>query len=169
MKIFPKEDIEITTELSVAQVQERLSANIQPLKKFTFGFSNYTDEQFTGFIEDNIFEIERVIIGRNSFVPQIKGQIQAPPKGSKIIMQLRLHHFVPTFMKFWLGGVFCFGFLGTIIGVLTQETNPLFIVFPLLMIIFAIGLVHYGFNSEKKKSIDDLCRILNGKCSSSLD
>ncbi len=163
MKIFPKDDIEITTELSVAQVQEILSANIQPAKKFTFGFSHYTDEPFTGFIEDNTFEIERVIIGRNSSVPQIKGQIQAAKKGSKIIMQLRLHRFVPAFMTFWLGGVFC-GVLGILIGALTQGTNPLFIVFPLLMMMFVIVVVHYGFNSEKEKSIDDLCRILNGNC-----
>jgi hypothetical protein len=50
-----------------------------------------------------------------------------------------------------------------IIGVVNQGTNPFLLIFPLIMIAFGIGLVHYGFNSEREKSINDLKRILNGQ------
>ena len=65
-------------------------------------------------------------------------------------------------MVFWMVGV-GFAFVMGIIGVINQGTNPILLIFPLIMIVFGIGLVHYGFNSEKEKSINDFKRILNGQ------
>ncbi len=99
---------------------------------------------------------------RNSFLPQIKGTIQPNINGTKIVVDLEVHTFVVVFMLFWLTFV---GFALVIgaIGVIHQGTNPIFLIFPLIMIGFGIGLVQYGYNSQKDTSITDLKRIINGQ------
>lgn len=77
-------------------------------------------------------------------------------------MDLKIHRFVIVFMAFWLGGV-GLGLVGTIYGILRQETNPLFAVVPLVMLAFGIGLAFFGFNSEKEKSIAKIKQMVAGK------
>jgi disulfide bond formation protein DsbB len=65
-------------------------------------------------------------------------------------------------MLFWFTFV-GFTLIMGVIGVFNQSTNPLMLIVPLIMIGFGIGLVHYGFNSQKDKSINDLKRVINGQ------
>jgi hypothetical protein len=127
------------------------------------GFNKSRSKQlFEGIFEQDRFEIQRIITGQNSFLPQIKGQIHPDSSGTKLVANLKVHTFVIAFMLFWLTFV-VFAFVMGIIGVINQGTNPLLLIFPLIMIGFGIGLVNYGFNSQRDKSINDLKRILNGQ------
>ncbi|MBC9797860.1 hypothetical protein [Sinomicrobium weinanense] len=163
MKIIPSEKIEITTELSNQEVRKILMDNIRPKKGLTIRFNKSRDKElFEGnFIQDK-FEIQRIISGRNSFLPQIKGQIQSNINGTKLVADLKVHTFVIVFMIFWLTFI-SFAFVMVIIGVINQGTNPLLLIFPLIMIAFGIGLIHFGFNKEKENSINDLKRIISGQ------
>ncbi|WP_233269891.1 hypothetical protein [Polaribacter sp. L3A8] len=116
---------------------------------------------FEADFEQDSFKIQRIITGRNSFLPQIKGQILPSINGTRLVADLKIHSSVIVFMLFWLTFV-GFAFITGIIGVINQGINPLFLIVPLIMIGFGIGLINYGFNSQKEKSINDLKKILNG-------
>jgi len=162
MKIIPSDKIEILTTLSNQEVRKILTENIRPKKVLKFGFNQAQErELFEGNFEQNSFEIQRVITGRNSFLPQIKGQILPNINGTKLVADLKVHTLVIVFMVFWLTFVGITFIMG-IIGVINQGTNLLFLIGPLIMIGFGIGLINYGFNSQKEKSINDLKKILNG-------
>ena len=163
MKIIPSDKIEILTTLSNQEVRKILAENIRPKKRLRIGFNKSKEKElFEGNIEQNRFKIQRIITGRNSFLPQIKGQIQSNINGTKLVADLKVHTSVIVFMIFWLSFVGLAFILG-IVGVINQGTNPLFLIVPLIMIAFGIGLTNYGFNSQKEKSINDLKKILSGQ------
>jgi hypothetical protein len=163
MKIIPSDKIEILTTLSNQEVRKLMAENIRPKKGLKIGFNKSREKElFEGIFEQDRFEIQRIITGRNSFIPQIKGQIQPNINGTKLVADLKVHTFVIVFTLFWLTFV-GFAFIMGIIGVINQGTNPILLIFPLIMIGFGIRLVNYGFNSQKDKSISDLKRIINGQ------
>lgn|SRR5690606_1656921 len=163
MKLIPSENIELKTELSNQEVRKILHEYIRPKKGSRFGFKNQKEDKlFEGTFERDEFIIQRIIKGRNSFLPQIKGKIQSDFNGTKLIAVLKVHNFSIFFMLFWLTFI-GFAFIMGIIGVINQATNPILLIFPLIMIAFGIGLVHFGFNKEKENSINDLKRIINGQ------
>tara|TARA_R110000744_G_scaffold141026_1_gene252369 strand:+ start:961 stop:1458 length:498 start_codon:yes stop_codon:yes gene_type:complete len=163
MKIIPSEKIELATGLSKQEVRKILQENIRPKKGLTIGFNKPKDDKlFEGIFEQDKFEIQRIIKGRNSFLPQIKGQIQTDINGTKLILDLKIKGFVIIFLIFWLGFV-SLALIGTLVGISAQGTNPLALIFPLIMIAFGIGLAYFGFNNEKDKSINDLRQILNAR------
>ncbi|WP_428740472.1 hypothetical protein [Tenacibaculum sp.] len=160
MKIIPSEKVEFKTTLSVTEVDNKLRENIQPKRGGRLGFSKKEkDKVFEGNHTNRKFEIQRVIYHRNSFLPQIKGSYQSTVNGTKVIAELKLHGFVVVFMIFWLSGV-SLALIATIIGIITQETNPIAIIIPLIMLAFGFGLSHYGFYMEKEKSINELKKVL---------
>ncbi|WP_343330601.1 hypothetical protein [Polaribacter staleyi] len=162
MKIIPSDKIEIVTTLSMQEARKILSENIRPKKIFKFSFNQpQKKELFEGNFEQDNFKIQRIITERNSFLPQIKGQILPSINGTRLVADLKIHSSVIVFMLFWLTFV-GFAFITGIIGVINQGINPLFLIVPLIMIGFGIGLINYGFNSQKEKSINDLKKILNG-------
>ena len=164
MKIIPSVTVEIQTALSSQEVRKLLAEYIRPKKRLMFGFNHpQQKELFEGSFEQDTFEIQRIIApGRNSFLPQIKGQIQPDINGTKLVANLKVHSLVIVFMLFWFTFV-GFALIMGVIGVFNQGTNPLMLIVPLIMIGFGIGLVHYGFNSQKDKSINDLKRVINGQ------
>ncbi|WP_040278561.1 hypothetical protein [Psychroserpens damuponensis] len=159
MKLIPSETIEIKSSLSIDQIRELLAHNIEPKMKFKFSKNH---KIFEGFIEQDTFEIQRIIRGRNSFKPYIKGDIKSHNNGTLLSASLKMNHFVITFILIWLGMV-CFGFFVSIYAVLRQDLNPIAAFGPLIMIVFAYGLMNYGFDSEKKKGIEALETLLKGK------
>lgn len=163
MKIIPSDKIEIVTTLSNQEVRKIMAENIRPKKGFKIGFNKSSEKElFEGTLNQDKFEIQRIITGRNSFLPQIKGQIQPNINGTKLIADLKVNTFAIVFMIFWLTFI-GLAFVMGIIGIMNQGTNPFLLIFPLIMIAFGIGIVHYGFNSEREKSVNELKRILNGQ------
>lgn len=159
MKIIPSEKIEFNTALSITEVNNELRKNIQPKRGIRFGFSKKeNDKVFEGNHSNGKFEVQRVIYHRNSFLPQIKGTYQSSVNGTKVTAELKLHGFVVVFMTFWLSGV-SLALIATIFGIITQGTNPIAVIIPIIMLAFGFGLGHFGFNMEKEKSIRELKKI----------
>ncbi|MCX7548078.1 hypothetical protein OS188_08950 [Xanthomarina sp. F1114] len=160
MKIFPSEKIELSTKLSNQEVRSILRTYIRPKKIFKFGFkADKENKLFEGYFEQDRFKIQRIIRGRNSFIPQIEGQIQPHTGGTKLIAYLKIQTFVIVFMTFWLGGV-SLSFITILVGVIMEDTPLFVIIFPLVMLVFGLGLIQYGFKRERKNSINDLKQIL---------
>lgn len=166
MKIIPSERIEIISSFTIEEVKRVLDDNIQPKVRFNFTYPN-KHRVFEGFYEDNIFEIQRIIRGRNSFIPKIKGKLSSHENGSKLMATFKMNQFVIIFMIIWLGfvGVGFFVALGLVIS---ENLNPFIIVGPFVMMIFGFGLMNYGFNSEKKKAVKALEKILKAKAHSTV-
>ncbi|MFB9056773.1 hypothetical protein ACFFU9_08465 [Mariniflexile ostreae] len=161
MKIIPSEKIVLKTELSNQEVRKVLAENIQLKKKTLFGFTRLNEEKpFEGVFKHDTFKIQRLIKGRNSFVPTIKGEIQSDFNETKIIVTLNIPKSTLIFIIYWLTFV-GFVFIMGLTGMATQGTNAGLLILPLLMGVFAIILTHYGFNSQKEKSINDLKKILD--------
>lgn len=160
MKIIPSQKTELITELSIQEVRDVLREHIQPKKGFSIGLPQQRNKKvFEGFFESDQFQIRKVSDRNNSFSPQIHGHIKTDLNNTKLIINFRVHGFVLAFIFLWIGLVFM-AFITTIIGVVTQEGNPLLALIPLLMIVFAIGLTHFGFNSGKENAIRSLKKVL---------
>lgn len=163
MKLIPSDQIDIISPHTKAEVEYRLKENIQPKRGIEIRLTKPKNQKaFEGVLTQNGFQIQRVINGKNSFLPQIKGTIQGGINGTKVQIDLTIHRFVIVFMTIWLSMI-SFFLIGTVYGIITQDTNPVFAIVPLIMIAFGIGMVHFGYSSEKQKSVDELKRILEGR------
>jgi hypothetical protein len=159
MKIIPSEKLEFNTTHSIIEVENKLKENIQPKRGVRFGFSKReNDKVFEGNYSNGKFNFQRVIYHRNSFLPQINGTYRNTSGGTKIIAELKIHGVVVVFLVFWLCGV-SLALIATVLGIIKQGTNPMFIIVPLIMLAFGVGLGHFGFNMEKEKSISELEKI----------
>lgn len=154
MKYLPYEDITYKTNLSEQEVLTRLSGFVEP-KKFGLG-RNYIKE-YEGSIDNNSFEISRVIQYRNSFLPQINGRIQNGNDGVKIQLTMSLHAFVSFFLIVWCSFALIF-FIGVSIKAIREKEISVELFLPLCMLLFVYALTMVGFKSESKKSKEYLRR-----------
>ncbi|MCT2406680.1 hypothetical protein NZD88_03800 [Chryseobacterium antibioticum] len=145
MKYLPFERIIYRTNLSEQEVITRLSGFVEP-KKFSFGKTS--TKEYEGSVNDNSFEINRIISNRNSFLPQISGTIQKNNYGTQIGVTMKLHVFVFLFLVGWCG----FAMLFLISVCMTQQKVSGDFFGPILMLLFVYGLTMLGFKTESKKS-----------------
>lgn len=153
MKLIPSEKIEMKTDLSIQEVRDILTNNIRPKKKIFLSFTREKEDKlFEGTFKNDEFKLQRIVIGKKSFAPQIIGKIQGDTEDTKLTMDMKLRFSTILFLIYAIGFV-CFAFIMGLIGVLNQETNPILLIFPFVMLVFIIGLVQYSFSNEKEKSI----------------
>ena len=157
-KFLPVENLVYKTKLSKEQAIAKLAENIEAKKAFGLSAFNYSySKPYIGKISGNIFEIERVIQYRNSFLPTIKGEVFSDYEGTKINVHMKPQSFVFVFMLVWVGGV-TLGCIVAIIASLTQKFSPFFLI-PFAMLLFGVGLFYGAFKSESSTSKKDLKRI----------
>jgi hypothetical protein len=60
---------------------------------------------FVGSIDGSTFQLRRVISGRNSFLPQIRGHVTPTVGATRVKVIMFMHPFTIVFMLFWLGMV----------------------------------------------------------------
>ncbi|GAA5101790.1 hypothetical protein GCM10023210_42070 [Chryseobacterium ginsengisoli] len=156
MKYLPFEHLIYKTDLSEKEAIKKLSDCIETKKR---RFGNASNKEYEGFINENSFEINRIIRYRNSFLPQITGTVQRNNSETEIEIKMRLNLLVLVFMIFWCSFVIFF-----LIAVLTQaEKISVAIFIPFFMLSFAYLLTMFGFKSESKKSKEDLKKIFEAK------
>lgn len=161
-KYLPIENIIYKSKLSTEQTIQKLNENIEAEKSFGFGAHNFTySKPYIGKIIGNSFEIKRAISYRNSFLPQIKGEIYSDFDGTKIKVNMKPHSFVLVFMTIWFGGVFI-GCIATTFALFTKEFTPFFLI-PFGMLIFGIALLYGAFKTESSTSKKDLMKILEAE------
>lgn len=163
MKLIPSVNIELVSTFSKEEIENILKKNVGPRRGIELRFSKpKIDKPFEGYYANGQFEIQRAINYKNSFLPQIKGTVSESVNGTRIWAKLQMHGFVMAFMAIWLGGV-SLGLIGSIYVMVSQDANPAIVMVPFLMLAFGVGMVYFGFNAEKDKSINELKRILNAR------
>ncbi|MCC3217516.1 hypothetical protein LIV57_19830 [Chryseobacterium sp. X308] len=159
MKYLPFERITYKTNLSEKEVLTRLSGFVEP-KKFGLG-KNYIKD-YEGSVDNNSFEISRVIQYRNSFLPQINGKIQNENNGTQIQVTMSLNAFVFFFLIVWCSFALIF-FIGVSIKTIREKEISLELFLPLSMLLFVYALTMVGFKSESKQAKDYLRRSFDAE------
>ena len=105
MLFIPFESLTITTSLTFSEVLCRLDEVVTTPKAFRriLPFGAPPAKPYEGTISGKTFKINRIIIGRNSFLPIIKGDIHTQPFGCSIKIRMSLHKIVLAFMLLGCG------------------------------------------------------------------
>ena len=156
MKYLPTEDITFQSKLKEAELIQRLEDSIEPVKAFRFGpFNGVETKPYQGKIVGNSFKISRIIAYRNSFLPQISGNIENTFSGSLIRVKMRLHVAVIVFLCIWGGVVGAVGiaFLSQSFG--SKDFDPMMLT-PLGMLVVFYVVIMLAFKYESNQSKADL-------------
>ena|SRR5687768_7943521 len=157
MLFAPFERLTIETPLAPEEVRQRLAQIIEPKQMFRFFSRDH--KAYQGNLNNDRFEVSRIIHYRNSFLPVIKGEIRPGLGGTVVDITMHPHPFVIAFMIIW------FGFAGTIFaGILSTSlisiwqsnggslTDLAGVIFPAGFLLFGYVLVMGGFKFEAAKS-----------------
>jgi hypothetical protein len=165
-KILPFENYVLTTKLSVDEVLNRLSNNIENKQGFSFSnLSRTYTKAYTGKIIGTTFTMTRNINYRNSFLPEITGQITTYLGQTQVNIKMRPVISVLVFISLWLGiiGLVCIGILLAGIfqfkQVIQNGFSPMLFI-PFGMFAFSRWLTHFAFKGESKYSKEFLARLL---------
>ena len=161
MKFLPYENFTITTRLSSNEILKRLEDSVEPRKGFQWIRSTSSYKPYQGEIKEAAFSISRIINYRNSFLPQISGEIGP----GTIKINMHLHPFVLVFVTFWLGSVGCmFLFMLSQFLMTNNEDIPLIgLIAPLGMFLFGYLLTLGGFKAEARQSKEFLMELFEAE------
>ena len=148
MKILPFDKFEIQTNLSLTEVRRKLNEQIDEKRVFNI---LRTNKKFEGEAYSDGFKINRIISYRNSFLPILHGSFKNNPKGTSIIIKLRLHKLVLIISVFFL---YFFSF-ELIESIASKNRSYFDIVFPsFFLFLFGIIMpVSFHWEGRKAKSI----------------
>jgi hypothetical protein len=156
MKYLPFENYVLTTNLSVDEVRNRIISNIEAKRtRFITSSNNNTSKPYEGTFFNNTFKISRIINYKNSFLPEITGEISQAWGKTEISIKMKPVIYVLIFMAIWLGGVAlaCIGVL--VVGIINFKDiihngfSPM-VLTPFGMSIFGYLLITFGFKYESK-------------------
>lgn len=159
MKYLPFEHIIFNTNLSEQEIMRKLSDVVEP-KKFRFG-RNFTKD-YQGSVKTNSFDINRNIIYRNSFLPNIKGTIEKNNYGTQIQVTMKLDVFVILFLTVWCLFTFLFFVMLFTKGIGDKEPKGVVLI-PVVMLLFIYGLTMICFKLESQKSKEYLRKIFEAE------
>ncbi len=162
MSFLPYENLVYTSDLTENELKERINQNIEPVKTFRLGFKGKNKKPYEGFLNGNNFNINRITDYRNSFLPQINGEISQANGVTQINIKMRLHILVYIFLTIWCGGIGLV-FVALLISSIKKSNFEPTIFIPFCMLIFAYVLTTGGFKFESSKSKKDLEKILNSR------
>lgn len=157
MKFLPFKSFSITTQLDPGEVEVALQNDISPGNGI-FSPVPY----FKGYVINGVFVIKPdIVIGRNSFIPEIKGSIFGDLNGSKVVVKMRLFPVVIVFACLILGFIFTFGATALINNSKIGIFKPIsFIPFIIMLAIYALAIGI--FTQESRKATARLLELLNG-------
>jgi hypothetical protein len=163
-KYLPFEQYTIITSLHPEIIAGRLIEILAPKKNnFFFNFNRDTTRPYEGYFAHDMFEINRIINYRNSFLPIITGKISKTGSQTRIDIKMKLHSLVIVFMTIWLGavGLICVAMLfGSIFFNKVRHTgfSPAILI-PFAMFLFGYLLTFLAFKYEtniSKKYLENL-------------
>lgn len=165
MKYLPRERITYRTNLKPVEILSRLNDILEPKRDYSnlrafYGSGNH--KPYEGNIKDHTFYMSRTIAYRNSFLPQIRGVVEADLNGSKVNVKMDLHSMIGIFMLIWASavGLAC---LAVLITLGMGGDFDLFMLIPFGMLVFGYGLVTIGFKLESARSKKDLATLFEAK------
>jgi len=158
MPLLPYLRYEVISPKTPSEVQAALRGLVEPRRFLRLGAGT---RPFEGEVEDRTFDLQRIIGYRNSFLPRIRGTIDATSEGSRISITMRLHPFVLVFMTAWLGfaAVGC----GALLVSGLNGRGPVYgALGPAVMFVFGWTLAAGGFTSEARKATRLLAEVMMG-------
>jgi len=159
MKFFPYDSYTIKTKLTPDEITQRLEENTEPKKIFRFNFfSNSLTKPYEGEINEDTFDIKRIISGRDSFLPRIKGKISKLTIDTEvhIIMRMALYTYIVWLI---INGTLLYAlFIVTNSMLLQRKFNAsVLILFAMTVIVYLFAFLSFKYeSSQSKKFLDDL-------------
>lgn len=168
MKFIPFDNFVIKTHLSPETALNKLSDEIEHVKTFRYMLKEKPKKKYEGYIKNNTFEIKRMVMGKNSFIPQIYGKILSDETGkTEIHIKINFHLAVLIILCIFM----FFSIAILILGKLNEDSfyelhGFTMTYFPLILIAFAYFLAMIPFNLHRfsaKKDLQHLFEDLNRK------
>ncbi|MGL5062241.1 MAG: hypothetical protein ACRC62_19875 [Microcoleus sp.] len=151
--LLPFETLKIATDLTFSEVWQKLDEIIEPPKTWreVLQFQK-SRKPYQGIMSGNTFKIRRNIKYRNSFLPEITGEIYPQESGCYVKIKMLPHLSVIIFMIFWLWTPGSIGVLALLAWLVDRSVGPIFL--PLFgMCILGWALCLFGFKIEAQKSV----------------
>lgn len=158
MSILPSLDVRLQTDRTAEEIGGILkSVTILRNRSFTVP----RQREFIGNIDDSEFRLVSRISNRNSFLPVIKGKLQANGNKTEVCIQMRMHPLASVFMIFWMCGVLFF-FLTGILQIFAEGFGSALPVLgsTVLMMTFAQILMRVCFYLPAKKALQRIKELL---------
>lgn len=167
MRLLPYEDFYINSPLTPAEIQIKLEQELLSPQPSLQPFGNWNGNNngtafFKGYAFNGIFEIERCIAYRNSFLPKIKGETYPNLQGSRVHIQMKLMSVILIFMCIWMSGT-VIAFISMLISELNDSNLNVDILVPFGMFIFGYSLTTLSFKWESKLSKNKLLDLFEGQ------
>ncbi|WP_228057549.1 hypothetical protein [Tychonema sp. LEGE 07203] len=127
---------------------------IEPPQTFSMALQfQKSHKPYQGTFSGNTFQIRRIISSyRNSFLPQITGEISPQAFGCSLKLRMNLHLAVMVFLIVWMSLPASMGVLSLLVWLVDRSVGLIFL--PLFgMCIFAWSLSLIGFKIESKRDI----------------
>jgi hypothetical protein len=167
MNLLPFEKIEYISGLTLVQIQEKISENIELRKNLRFHHIRTIEnfKPYEGIFKHNRFIIRRKQsgIGRtNSFMPQIVGTIEEKETNIRIRVKMRLNYGIYVFFFIFFGALSTIQFF-LIRASISQKEFGIVVLLPLGLMTFLYVTSLLGFRAECEKSKNDLIKFFNAQ------
>lgn len=150
MNILPFEKLVLHSKHPAEALRERLRPKVRKPHGRFYNMVRDEGPPYQGEVGEG-FSIQRVVLARNSFLPQIEGRFLEGSEGTKITVEMRLAGSIRVFMLFWMGGLGLFCLLEIVNWFATGLPEPGDLV-PFGMLAFGYGIVMAGFKPESAKA-----------------
>lgn len=165
MILLPFKNLIYETKLDPDEVLTRIQGILEPkqnLRPRVF-FASYSSKPYEGKVNGKTFKMNRILRYKNSFLPQITGEVQQGLGKTKVLVKMRLNWFVLIFISIWIA-FFLFGIIPVFNGpIWGANTTASFL--PITMVVFGYGLTIAAFNYESVKSKNYIAKLLEANIS----
>lgn len=153
MNLFPYKSYSIKTDLPPEEIERVLSKSIAPFKiaRLFFVEEEINNESYHGKIHGGRFTIQRIITGRNSFLPIIEGRVFKTVKGAEIKIQMRLAVYTYV-IWFTIIGFLSYGLFEVVKLMILKQTFSAGSLILFCLLIFCYLFCLLSFNWEIAKS-----------------
>ncbi len=164
-KFLPYESYTLATRLPVAEVEKRLSDNVEPRRILrALPFSRKNSKPYEGTITNGTFIISRIINYNNAFLPKITGNISSFIGQTHIAIKMALFRYVVFFLCLSICVVIVAGIgllsagNGKSVDAFELRSVPLYLIpFIMVPLFYTIFILVFKFESRKsKKFLADL-------------
>lgn len=164
MNWWPYEKFSVVSTLNLDEIKSRMIEQVTPTSSVIFfeQLTNIYPATFKGYVNADGFKIEPVIVGRNSFIPLIKGKFEATVSGSRVYITMAMHNEISYIM---IGVATFLVFAGVMSWLSTLQSGKFDFVSlsPFWMLILVYLMVIYGFNLESNSCRTFLIELLEGE------
>lgn len=153
--IFSKH-IELETSLSPQEIKRILRKNTKKEEgSFWRGFNSSTNKRFAGIVEEDYFELNRVIWYKNDFLPNIYGNVRDGRSGmTQVNIKFKLGKFVKIFLILFYSVMILLGIpMSFLFYKMSMSQDITTIIFPFMTIVILgtfIAVFHLEANYAAK-------------------